>query len=232
MRVLCDWEEACFNPKFTLKELVSEIWRQRTKHIARSSSSSSSSVAQPAASSVGEQGVLDSVVEKVLEALKQAGEEEQEQNPRFNHKAIISLVKQMKLTVPHSNSDQKMGRDLKETVERLRDEAEESELELHAYPQNCQCTVFLYWCIEMQRRKAAADAQSELEQPVDPMAAFADVAENRIDQDLLQLEGGTRSRPLLRRLQKYIQALQHDFMEPYRQRVESARHMKRGKHTY
>ncbi len=61
---------------------------------------------------------------------------------------------------------------------------------------------------------------------------FADEAENRIDQDLMQLEAAERSRPLLRRYQKYLQALQYDFMNVYKERIERVRHMHRGKETY
>ncbi len=40
------------------------------------------------------------------------------------------------------------------------------------------------------------------EQPPDPMEGFADVAENRLEQDLLILSSGQRTRQLLKRLKQ------------------------------
>ncbi len=64
------------------------------------------------------------------------------------------------------------------------------------------------------------------------MESFADGAQNRIDQDLLQLEAGLRDRPLLRRLQKYVHALQYDFMQQCKERLEHVKNMSRGKGIY
>ena len=49
---------------------------------------------------------------------------------------------------------------------------------------------FIFWCITTQRANTAAQAQLEVEAPVNSRDPFADEAENQIDQDLMQLESG------------------------------------------
>ena len=60
------------------------------------------------------------------------------------------------------------------------------------------------------------------------MQGFADEAHNKIDQDLMMLENGIRTRDLLRRLAKYKElvsspSVQHEeFAEQYAERVREA----------
>ena len=51
-------------------------------------------------------------------------------------------------------------------------------------------------------RARSAQLLEEAQEPPNPMEGFADEAENRLDQDLLQLASGNRTRDLQRRLKK------------------------------
>ena len=70
------------------------------------------------------------------------------------------------------------------------------------------------------------------------MQGFADEAHNKIDQDLMMLENGIRTRDLLRRLDKYkvlvsSPSAQHEeFAEEYAERVREALAMSAGKSRY
>ena len=58
--------------------------------------------------------------------------------------------------------------------------------------------------LQQAERDARAEARiADAEEPPNPMEGFAEEAENRIDQDLLMLESGIRSKELLRRLAVY-----------------------------
>ena len=78
----------------------------------------------------------------------------------------------------------------------------------------------------------------EAEQPPDPMEGFADVAQNRLDQDLLILASGERTRPLLRRLKQYKDFVNNpaaqgtDFTSRYKGRILQAAETPRGPLTY
>ena len=208
LRVICAWEEADVRPDTTMKLMVAAILKVRRERAGAS---------QPAVCAAA----LKTAVDGVVVALQPVQEREQCSGPRFNQTAVRALTKLMTLTAAHTQVDQKMRHDLREAVQRLGTEAEAEELDLSLYPGNCKCTVFLHWCIKRLQQRAAEEAQAELEQPVDPMAACADGAQNLIDQDLLQLEAGIRTRPVLRRLQKYVAALQHDFMQQYKARTRN-----------
>ena len=52
-------------------------------------------------------------------------------------------------------------------------------------------------------RARSAQIVKEAQESPNPMEGFADEAENRLDQDLLQLASGNRTRDLQRRLKKY-----------------------------
>ena len=75
--------------------------------------------------------------------------------------------------------------------------------------------------------KDAADIAEARDKP-NPNEGFADEAHNKIDQDLMMLENGIRTRDLLRRLDKYkvlvsSPSAQHEeFAEEYAERVREA----------
>jgi len=207
LRVICAWEEADVRPDMAMKLMVAAITKKRRERAGAS---------QPADCAVA----LKTAIDGVVMALQSVEEQGQGGGPHFNRHAVRALMKLMKLTMPHGTSDQKMRQDLEEAVQGLQAEADSEELDLTPYQGNCKCAVFLHWCIQQQQR-VAEEAQTELEQPVDPSAACADGAQNLIDQDLLQLEAGIRTRPVLRRLQKYVAALQHDFMQQYKARTRN-----------
>ena len=70
-----------------------------------------------------------------------------------------------------------------------------------------------------------ADIPKEAEETPDPMAGFADEAENRLDQDLKLLSSGHRTRVLLRRLKQYKNFIAEtattnlEFAQKYKQRT-------------
>ena len=82
--------------------------------------------------------------------------------------------------------------------------------------------------------KVAADIAEARDKP-NPNDGFADEAHNKIDQDLMMLENGIRTRDLLRRLDKYkvlvsSPSAQHEeFAEEYAERVREALAMSAGK---
>ena len=82
--------------------------------------------------------------------------------------------------------------------------------------------------------KVAADIAEARDKP-NPNEGFADEAHNKIDQDLMMLENGIRTRDLLRRLDKYkvlvsSPSAQHEeFAEEYAERVREALAMSAGK---
>ena len=85
--------------------------------------------------------------------------------------------------------------------------------------------------------KDAADIAEARDKP-NPNEGFADEAHNKIDQDLMMLENGIRTRDLLRRLDKYkvlvfSPSAQHEeFAEEYAERVREALAMSAGKSRY
>ena len=84
----------------------------------------------------------------------------------------------------------------------------------------------------------AAARVAEAEEPPNPMEGFAEEAQSRIDQDLLMLESGIRTKVLLRRLAAYkelvsSQSAQHeDFVQRYAERVRRASAAPAGKSRY
>ena len=75
-----------------------------------------------------------------------------------------------------------------------------------------ECSVFLWWCITTGRHTRAAQAQRDLEVEVNPMAPFADDAQNQIDQDLMQIENGMLCKgPQRQRLKEYKVALSRGY---------------------
>jgi len=84
----------------------------------------------------------------------------------------------------------------------------------------------------------SAQLIEEAEQPPNPMEGFADVAENRLEQDLLILASGQRTRALLRRLKRYRDfiadpaAAKTDFCLKYKDRIKKVADTPRGPATY
>ena len=82
----------------------------------------------------------------------------------------------------------------------------------------------------MHPRDRAMSAQllEEAQEPPNPMEGRADEAENRLDQDLLLLASGNRTRDLKRRLKKYQQfiadadAANTEFAQKYKERILNA----------
>ena len=92
-------------------------------------------------------------------------------------------------------------------------------------------------------QQADSDARSapriaEAEEPPNPMEGFAEEAQSRIDQDLLMLESGIRTKVLLRRLAAYKELVpspsaQHEeFAQRYGERVRQASAAPEGKSRY
>ena len=92
-------------------------------------------------------------------------------------------------------------------------EAETAQLDLTPYmATHSACSVFLWWCITTGRDTRAAQAQRDLEVEVNPMAPFADDAQNQIDQDLMQIENGMLCKgPQRQRLKEYKVALSRGY---------------------
>ena len=84
----------------------------------------------------------------------------------------------------------------------------------------------------------AAASIAEAEEPPNPMEGFAEEAQSRIDQDLLMLESGIRTKALLRRLAVYKELVstpsaQHEeFAQRYAERVRQASAAPAGKNRY
>ena len=78
------------------------------------------------------------------------------------------------------------------------------------------------------RTDMSAQLLEEAQEPPNPMEGFADEAENRLDQDLLQLASGNRTRDLQRRLKKYqnliadADAANTEFAQKYKVRILNA----------
>ena len=93
--------------------------------------------------------------------------------------------------------------------------------------------------LQQAERDARAEARiADAEEPPHPMEEFAEEAENRIDQDLLMLESGIRTKELLRRLAVYKElvsfalAQQEEFVQRYAERVRQASVTPAGKLRY
>ena len=93
--------------------------------------------------------------------------------------------------------------------------------------------------LQQAERDARAEARiADAEEPPNPMDGFAEEAENRIDQDLLMLESGIRTKELLRRLAVYKElvstasAQQEEFVQRYAERVRQAAATPAGKSWY
>ena len=77
-------------------------------------------------------------------------------------------------------------------------------------------------------RAMSAQLPEEAQEPPNPMEGFADEAENRLDQDLLLLASGNRTRDLKRRLKKYqkfiadADASNTEFAQKYKERILNA----------
>ena len=78
----------------------------------------------------------------------------------------------------------------------------------------------------------------EAQVPPNPMDGFANEAENRLDQDLLLLASGNRTRDLQRRLKKYknfiadANAANTEFAQKYKERILNAAATAAGVVTY
>ena len=89
----------------------------------------------------------------------------------------------------------------------------------------------------LDQARSAALLQ-EAQEPPDPMDGFADEAENKLDQDLMLLENGHRTRPLLRRLRQFKDFVDNanthntEFAEKYRDRILAAWGKDVGPSTY
>ena len=79
-------------------------------------------------------------------------------------------------------------------------------------------------------------AQAQL--PANPMEGFAGDSENRLEQDLLLLANGYRTRELLRRLKKYQEFIADadtsntEFAQKYKERILNAAAAPQGPGTY
>ena len=84
----------------------------------------------------------------------------------------------------------------------------------------------------------AAARIAEAEEPPNPMEGFAEEAQSRIDQDLLMLESGIRTKALLRRLAAYKELVSspstehEEFAQRYAERVHQASAAPAGKNCY
>ena len=87
-------------------------------------------------------------------------------------------------------------------------------------------------------RDRSAQLLEEAQEPPNPMEGFADEAENRLDQDLLQLASGNRTRDLQRRLKKYqnfiaaADTANTEFALKYKERILNAATATAGVVTY
>ena len=93
--------------------------------------------------------------------------------------------------------------------------------------------------LQQAERDARAEARiAAAEEAPNPMEGFAEEAQSRIDQDLLMLESGIRTKELLRRLAVYRELVssapaQHeDFVQRYAERVRQASVTPAGKLRY
>ena len=90
--------------------------------------------------------------------------------------------------------------------------------------------------IEMEARSFGP--LQEAEDPPDPLDPFADEAENRLEQDLLMMSHGLRSRPLLRRVQRYKMHMNHPALQEkplvrqYKEQVNAAASSANGMTQY
>ena len=74
----------------------------------------------------------------------------------------------------------------------------------------------------------SAELLEKAQEPPDPMESYADEAENKLEQDLMLLSNGHRTRDLLRRLKQYKDfivspgAENTEFAQKYKQRIQAA----------
>ena len=130
---------------------------------------------------------------------------------------------------PKENAGRSLAeRQLAEKIRRARKTKQcspEQEAELQALQQ-----------AESDTRAAARIAEAE--EPPNPMEGFAQEAQSRIDQDLLMLESGIRTKVLLRRLAAYkslvssLSAQHEEFAQRYAERVRQASAAPAGKSRY
>ena len=77
-------------------------------------------------------------------------------------------------------------------------------------------------------RARSEELLEQAQEPPDPMESFADDAENKLDQDLMLLANGHRTRDLLRRLKKYKEFIENadtentEFALKYKERISAA----------
>ena len=93
------------------------------------------------------------------------------------------------------------------------------------------------WCTRASKLSPLGLMQSA-EEPPDFMQGFADVAETRLDQDLLLLASGQRSRAVMQRLRRYRSfiadpaAANTDFCVKYKARIMKVADTPQGPATY
>ena len=219
--------------------LVIMAERQRQCFLARSNTSSSSSASQPA----DPMCLLKAAADKIKRLIADTPDETPSASsssvaasgsdagapqpgmsagPNFPRSAIQYLAK---LTEVNAQNSQLPGvrRKLVKIVTEMTEEAETAQLDLTPYSEQFAPYVFIFWCIATFRDNKAAEAFRDLEVQVNPMAPFADEAENQIDQDLMQIESGMLCKgPLRQRLKEYKVTLArgYDFMKKYEQRIQ------------
>ena len=164
-------EEVCGQLKRE-KDIINAVTTRRSQ-----SSSSSSSASPP----VDPMVMLKTVTDRIKRAL--------DDDSLFDTRAVQSLAKG--LEVDTSNSQiANTRRTLIKIITELNKDAVTKEFDLTPYDGKFESTAFIFWCITTRRANNAAQAQLDVEAQVNPMAPFADEAENQIDQDLMQLERG------------------------------------------
>ena len=182
------------------------------RHQSNSSSSSASQRADPA-------HLLTTVADKITHALNDTPCEIQHIN-----RLAIQYFAHLAEVNKHNTQLDSVRRMLIKIITEMTKEAETAQLDLNPYPAaNSACRVFLFWCIRGSRDSREAEAQRDLEVEVNPLAPFADEAENQVEQDLMQFESGMLCKgPLRQRLKEYKNALArgYDFMKKYEQRIQ------------
>ena len=164
-------EEVCGQLKRE-QDIINYVMMTRSQ--SSSSSSSDSHLIDPMEK-------LKSVTDKIKHAL--------DDDSLSDTRVIQSLAKG--LEVDTSNSQiANTRRTLVKIITEFNKEAETKQFDLTPYDRKFESFAFIFWCITTRRANTAAQAQLEVEAPVNPRDPFADEAENQIDQDLMQLESG------------------------------------------
>ena len=164
-------EEVCGQLKRE-KDLINAVMATRSQ-----SSSSSSSASPP----VDPMVMLKTVTDRIKHAL--------DDDSLSDTRAVQSLAKGLEVDTSNSQIAH-TRRTLIKIITELSKEAETKQFDLTLYDGKFESLAFIFWCITTRRANNAAQAQLDVEAQVNPMAPFADEAENLIDQDLIQLEQG------------------------------------------